>query len=94
MGYTNFAFCVADTIVDNASGKTRGMFETKTFGRIAEATDVLSMTIFMSGARGGLGIVLQIGQASLLDVALNSKAESAKLRVVSLCKCNEFIEPR
>ena len=48
MGYTNYAFCVADTIVDNASGTTRGMFETKSFRRIAEATDGLSMTIFMS----------------------------------------------
>ncbi len=48
MGYTNYAFCVGDTIVDNASGKTRGMFEASTLRRLRDVTDGLSNTIFMS----------------------------------------------
>ena len=66
MGYTNYAFCVADTIVDNASGTTRGMFETKTFRRIAEVTDGLSMTIFMSEIKVGGEMIEWLGDPELL----------------------------
>ena len=31
MGYTNDAFSLGDTIIDNANGKTRGMFESTTY---------------------------------------------------------------
>ena len=65
MGYTNYAFCVADTIVDNANGTTRGMFETKTFRRIAEVTDGLSMTIFMSEIKVDGKMIEWLGDAEL-----------------------------
>jgi len=31
MGYTNYALSLGDTIIDNANGKTRGMFESTTY---------------------------------------------------------------
>ncbi len=48
MGYTNYAFSVGDTIIDNAIGQTRGMFEASTFRRLRDVTDGLSNTIFLS----------------------------------------------
>ena len=48
MGYTNYAFSHGDTIIDNANGPTRGMFEANTYRRLRDVTDGLSNTIFMS----------------------------------------------
>ena len=58
IGDTNYAFCIADTIVDNAGVTTRGMFETKTFRGFAEVIDGLSMNIFMSEIKVNGGAML------------------------------------
>jgi len=38
MGYTNDAFSLGDTIIDNANGKTRGMFESTTYRQPTDDT--------------------------------------------------------
>ncbi len=48
----------------------------------------------IAGTELKVRIALQSGEPSFLDVALNFKAESAKLRVALLSKSDEFIEPR
>lgn len=53
IGFTNYVFCVGDTITDNANGPTRGMFERKTCRRMAAVQDGLSTTIFMSEVKIG-----------------------------------------
>lgn len=56
IGFTNYVFCVGDTIVDNANGPTRGMFERKTCRRMAAVQDGLSTSIFMSEVKLGAKI--------------------------------------
>lgn len=53
IGFTNYVFCVGDTIINNATGPTRGMFERKTCRRMAAVQDGLSSTIFMSEVKIG-----------------------------------------
>jgi len=59
MGYTNYAFSLGDTIIDNATGKTRGMFESTTYRRHRDVTDGLSNTIFT-----GFNTILPPGDVS------------------------------
>jgi prepilin-type N-terminal cleavage/methylation domain-containing protein len=58
IGYTNYAFCVGDSINDNCSGPTRGMFEGTTYREHAAVKDGLSSTIAMSEIRVD-GILLE-----------------------------------
>ena len=51
IGYTNYAFCVGDSILYNCSGPTRGMFEGTTYREHAAVKDGLSSTIAMSEIR-------------------------------------------
>ncbi len=83
MGYTNYAFSVGDTIVDNANGKTRGMFEASTYRRLRDVTDGLSNTIFLSEIKVD-GEMIEWLDDSMLTVPTNySKISRANLSVVA-----------
>ncbi len=70
MGYTNYVFSVGDTIVDNANGQTRGMFEASTFRRLRDVTDGLSNTVFLSEIKVD-GEMIEWLDDSVLSVPMN-----------------------
>jgi prepilin-type N-terminal cleavage/methylation domain-containing protein len=83
MGYTNYAFSVGDTIVDNATGKTRGMFEAATFRRLRDVSDGLSSTIFVSEIKVD-GEMIEWLDDSVLSVPSNySKSRGGNLTLIA-----------
>ena len=83
MGYTNYAFSVGDTIIDNASGKTRGMFEASTFRKLRDVTDGLSNTIFLSEIKVD-GEMIEWLDDSVLSVPTNySKSNGGNVTIVA-----------
>ena len=77
MGYTNYAFSLGDTIIDNANGKTRGMFESTTYRRHRDVTDGLSNTIFMSEIKVDGEMIEWLDDALLSVPRTYSKAYNA-----------------
>jgi prepilin-type N-terminal cleavage/methylation domain-containing protein len=51
MGFTNYAFSMGDTIIDNSKGVTRGMFAASVFKGLKDVIDGSSNTIVMSEIR-------------------------------------------
>jgi|GEM_PF-2497303 len=78
MGFTNYAFSLSDTIIDNANGKTRGMFEATTYRRHRDVTDGLSNTIFMSEIRVDGEMIEWLDDAVLSIPKSYSKASNVK----------------
>lgn len=77
MGYTNYAFSLGDSIIDNATGKTRGMFEASTYRRHRDVTDGLSKTIFISEIRVDGEMIEWLDDASLAIPRAYSKSSNA-----------------
>ncbi len=90
MGCSNYVFSVGDTIIDNASGPTRGMFESGTFRRLIDVMDGLSNTIAISEVRVN-GKMLEC--MADVDLLIPSRYSERNLPVSTVALSSPPVEP-